>query len=289
MTSNPTTVVADPELVPPAPGELLGAAARIGHLATGTVYLIVGSMAAYACVSVQVRPMGTEGALHRALRGDVGSIALYAIAFGMLVDAVWQAVRTAVDADRAGHGVIGALNRIGWALAGVAHLGLAWAALRMARGTRHSTSEAELKAWTAWALSAPSGRWFVAAVAVVVIGVGLWLLYRVGSGTIDHWLDFSDASAVTWRAVPVLAQLASAARGLTFSIGGISLLGAALYLDPSRALGLGGTLRLIQYQRYGGVLLAIVALGFVANGVLEIVRARYRRTPVVTESLTPVA
>src|SRR5260370_8596749 len=83
------------------------AAARLGHVATGSVYIIVGVVAALACVDARMRPLGTQGALHRTLKGDLGAIALLAIALGLTADAVWQMVRASVDADRVGPGITG--------------------------------------------------------------------------------------------------------------------------------------------------------------------------------------
>src|SRR6266850_1614713 len=87
------------------------AAARLGHVATGSVYMIVGVVAGLACFDARMRPLGTQGALHRALKGDLGAIALLAIALGLTADAVWQMVRAAVDADRVGPGITGAIGR----------------------------------------------------------------------------------------------------------------------------------------------------------------------------------
>jgi hypothetical protein len=41
--------------------------------------------------------------------------------------------------------------------------------------------------------------------------------------------------------------------------------------------GLGGTLRVIQSQLYGNLLLACVATGLIAYGLFELTRARFRR------------
>jgi hypothetical protein len=47
--------------------------------------------------------------------------------------------------------------------------------------------------------------------------------------------------------------------------------------DPHKAQGLDSALQTLLHQPFGPVLLAIVALGFIAYGIYSFVEARYRR------------
>ncbi|HEV8436583.1 MAG TPA: DUF1206 domain-containing protein [Methylomirabilota bacterium] len=252
-------------------------AARLGHLATGMVYVIVGSVALAACIDVRMRPVGSQGALHRILRGEVGMIALLAIALGLAADAVWQAVRAAVDADRAGRSLTGAANRIAWAFSGLIHLGLAVGIVKIALGIPQITPEAQVRRWTAGTMSLPFGPWLVAGAGLVAAGIGLVLLYRAWIADVDSHLDLTRMRLLTRAAIMGLGRFGLVARGLVLSLTGLLLIAAALELSPERARGLGGTFRVIQDQRYGSAILGVIALGFIANGLLELVRARYRR------------
>src|SRR5947207_13584650 len=135
-----------------------------------------------------MRPPGTQGGLHRTLKGALGVIALLAIALGLTADAAWQMVRAAVDADRVGPGITGATNRAAWIVTGVTHFGLAIAAFKIALGIRQSTAETGLKRWTELIMSIPFGPWLVAALGLVVIGVGLVMFYRAWTVEVDRWL-----------------------------------------------------------------------------------------------------
>src|SRR5438132_1394579 len=146
------------------------AAARLGHVATGSVYIIVGVVAALACVDARMRPLGTQGALHRTLKGELGAIALLAIALGLTADAIWQMIRAAVDADRVGPGITGATNRVAWIVTGVTHFGLAIAAFKIALGIRQSTAETGVKRWTELIMSIPFGPWLVGTLGIVALG-----------------------------------------------------------------------------------------------------------------------
>ena len=68
-----------------------------------------------------------------------------------------------------------------------------------------------------------------------------------------------------------------AARGMVFCAGGTILLVAAIERRPGHIRALGGTLREIESGPMGPVVLAAIALGFIAFGVVEILSASYRR------------
>src|SRR2546430_14068596 len=161
----------------PRAARWVDASARLGHVATGSVYIIVGVVAAVACFDARMRPLGTQGALARTLKGALGAFARLAIALGLTADAVWQMVRAAVDADRVGPGITGATNRVAWVVTGVTHFGLAIAAFKIALGIRQSTAESGVKRWTELIMSMPLGPWLVAALGRGGVGGGLGRLH----------------------------------------------------------------------------------------------------------------
>jgi hypothetical protein len=79
------------------------------------------------------------------------------------------------------------------------------------------------------------------------------------------------------KVVTDLARFGLASRAVVFAMIGAALLMAAKRSNAREAHGLGETLARIQGWSYGWVLLAIVAVGFIAYGVYQLVEARYRR------------
>lgn len=252
-------------------------AARIGHLSTGVVYVVVGLVTLAAAVTSHVPPHSAQGALRHAFPGSLGTIALIGIGIGLIVDAIWQVVRAATDVDGGGRGVRGIADRIGWLFAGLAHLGLGVAAFRIAMGLRQSGSERQARGWTAFGLSLPFGRWLVAGVGIVTIGVALVLLVRAGRGDVDKRIDWQLMRPGARTVARVLGQFGMIARAIVYAVIGGFLLRAALEASARQTRGVAGAFRTIRDEPYGWVILAFIALGFIANGVLEFVRARYRR------------
>ena len=59
-------------------------------------------------------------------------------------------------------------------------------------------------------------------------------------------------------------------------VGGFLVL-AAFHTDPQAARGVGEALAILERQPYGPWLLAFVAMGLIAFGIYEFIRAKYRR------------
>jgi hypothetical protein len=68
------------------------------------------------------------------------------------------------------------------------------------------------------------------------------------------------------------------AKGLAYAVVGGLLVTAAVTYDPKHARGLDAALRTLADQPYGWLLLAPVALGFIAFGLYCVGQARFRET-----------
>jgi hypothetical protein len=250
--------------------------ARVGHLTTGAVYLLVGVLT-FAAVIARTPPRSAQGALRQMLAAPLGTLALVGIAIGLIVDGIWQVIRAVTDADLVGRGIRGLVERLGWLLSGFLHVGLALTALRFTFGLHQRGAEAQARSWTALALALPFGRWLVGATALVIIGVALFMLVRAGTGDIDKRLDIGRMTPGARRITSALGRFGLIARAVVYLVIAGFLLRAAIDVSPHDARGLAGAFRAIRDQPYGRPILAAVAVGFMANGALEIIRARYRR------------
>ncbi len=121
----------------------------------------------------------------------------------------------------------------------------------------------------------PAGRWLVALVGLVVIGVGVYLVHKGVSKRFLEEVDLGSASPQTTRLVTRLGQAGFPAKGVALGVVGGLLVYAAVTFDPARAGGLDGALRTILGAPFGQVLLTLVAVGIAAFGAYCFVRARY--------------
>ena len=256
-------------------------AARLGHLSSGIVYVAVGLVTLGAALTTRIPARSAEGALRHMFQGSLGTLALVGIGLGLIVDAAWQAVRAITDADLAGRGLRGIAERIGWVFAGLVHLGLGVGAIRIAFGVHQVGAERQARGWTTFGLSLPFGRWLVAAAAITTIAVALVMVVRAGVGEVDSRIDWHRMSPGARMLARAHGRFGLVARALVYVVIGGFLLRAALESSAQQTRGVAGAFRAIRAEPYGWPILAFIALGFIANGVLEFVRVRYRSTPVL--------
>ncbi len=103
------------------------------------------------------------------------------------------------------------------------------------------------------------------------------MLFGYAASRRFEWpLDTRAMGPAMRRVAAVLGSTGQAARGLVFVIVGGFVLSSALADDASRSKGLDASLRTLATQRFGALLLSVVALGFLAFGLYSLVDARFR-------------
>lgn len=251
--------------------------ARLGFVARGVVYLLVGGLAVVAALGPGGATTGSKGALASLLGQPFGWALLGAIAFGLLCFAAWRFAQSVLNADRLGDSWRERLRRIGVGVSALVNAALAVSALGLLIGARGSSDGQGARDWTAWLLSIPFGKWIVglfgAAIAIAAIGVA----HRGWKADFEDRLDGGEA-VHAW--IRPLGRTGFFARALVLLIIGGFLTAAAWGADPGDARGLAGALRTLQAQPYGWILLAATALGLFLFGLLQFVIAWYRRIEV---------
>jgi hypothetical protein len=126
-------------------------------------------------------------------------------------------------------------------------------------------------------MSHTAGRLLIGAVGVIVIGVGL---YRMGKGLkqdVNDELDLSGMSSERARWTRRVGAVGEIGRGIGIGLIGFFLLRAAVTYDANEATGLDGALRRLAVESWGQLVVAVVAIGFVAYGLFCLVTFTHRR------------
>jgi hypothetical protein len=249
--------------------------ARVGYVAYGIVYLLVGVLALQAAFGGGGRATSQEGALRQVLLAPLGRILLVMIVIGLLSYATWRLFQGIVDPENEGKGAKGMVKRVDHVLNGLFHAALAFSAGRLALGTGGGGGSPD--DWTARLLAQPFGLWLAAIAGAVIVGAGLYQLYKAYKADFRDELESGEMSARERTWATRSGRLGYAARGVVFDVIGVFLIRAALQTDPDEARGLGGALETLARQPFGPYLLGAVALGLVAYGAFMFVMARYRR------------
>jgi hypothetical protein len=255
---------------------------RFGYAAKGLVYLIVGTLAVQAALGQGGGTTDQRGALAHIASAPFGKSLLVVVAVGLVGYALWKAVVALLDTERHGSDMKGLATRGITMGVGLIYAGLAYSALRIAMGDGNVRgSSQQTQDWTAWLMNQAFGTWLVALVGLVVIGNGLFQLYRAVKSDLCEQLDCGEmgADGRTW--VERIGRAGYGARGVAFLTIGTLLIVAALHHNPSEAQGLDGALATLASQPFGPYLLGLVAVGLGAYGIFALIEARYRRMVIV--------
>jgi hypothetical protein len=261
-----------------ADGDGLENLARVGLVSYGVVHLLVAWLALQLAWGTSSESADQSGALSTVAESPVGKPLLWIIALGMIALAVWQAlevVRWRSGWSASGDARTKAVRKSAKAVAkAVVYAALAVLAIRFATGGGGSSSQQQ-QSTTAGVFAWPAGRWLVGLAGLVLVGVGVYHVYK---GVTKHFLkeiDLAQAPPSATRLVTRLGQVGYPGKGIALGVVGGLFVWAAVTFDPEKASGLDGALRTILDAPFGQVLLTLVALGIAAFGAYLLVRARY--------------
>ncbi len=253
--------------------------AKLGYIVNGIVYIIIGGLAAQLAIGHGGSTTDQRGALRTIYEQPFGKVMLAIVAVGLLGYALWSFVQAIFDTEGQGRETKGIMARIGYAVTGISYVLLSYGAFQLVLGTGNggNSSTTTTQNGTASLLQAPFGVALVVVLGLAVIGLAGLFFYKAYSVNFRRHFSLNTMTP-QWRKWAMLSgRLGYAALGVDFLLVGIFLVVAALQHDPHKAQGLDGALQTLLQQPFGPVLLAIVALGFIAYGIFSFVEARYRR------------
>ena len=194
----------------------------------------------------------------------------------------WRMIQAFLDPDGNGDDAKGMTKRIGFFISGLVYLFFAFSGVRLLFPTLGSSngggSGGKRQLLVAKLLELPYGQWLVGAVAVLVIGKGLYQLYKSYSGKFKNKVKEQEMGRKERNTFMKAGYLGYVARGIVFIIVGYFLIQAALQSDASAIRGTEGALNFLSTS-WGPYLMAAVAVGLALYGVFMCVLAKYRYIP----------
>jgi hypothetical protein len=244
--------------------------ARVGYATRGTIYFLIGILAALGAVGAGKGVRGSQGAFEAVLAAPFGKLVLFFAGIGFSGFTIYFLISALRTPSRRESLAI----RSGWLFSGLIYLGLVVSAIRLLiRGGRENATRESSQ----WLMSHPLGRWILACIGLGIIGFALFELWRGLFSSLAERLRFRNLDQRMRDLLSAIGRVGIVARGLIFLIIGIFLVLAAWFNDAREARTLGGVLRFVEREPYGPWLLAIVAFGLIAFGLFQFVEARYRR------------
>lgn len=268
-------------------GEWVEIYARIGIAAKGLVYILVGTLAAMTIFTNGGKNEGRQGALELIIEQPFGKILLGATVIALLGYVSWRMIQTFVDPDDKGNDTEGIMKRAGFFISGLVYLFFAFSGIRMlfpgggsSNGGNGEGGGRQLL--VAKALEQPFGQWLVGIGAALVIGKGVFQLYKAYTGKFKKNIKEGGMSEQQRQTFMHAGRIGYTARGIVMGILGYFLIRAAMNANPNEAQGTEAALSFISTSSGSGpYLMAAVALGLVCYGLFMFVKARYRKIPTI--------
>jgi hypothetical protein len=252
--------------------------ARVGLTAYGVIHVLVAWLALQIAWGGGGQEADQSGAMATIARQPFGKPLLWIVALGLLALAVWQLaeiLRVRSGLTGSGREKKKALQKAAKSVSkAVVYVVLAVTALKFALGSGQSSAQQQQQK-TAGVFGWPGGRFLVVVVAVVLVIVGGYHVYKGFSDRFLKQIDLAQASHRARTVITWLGRVGFPGKGVALAVAGCLFGYAAITYDPSKARGLDGAIHTLADAPFGAVLLTLVALGILAFGAFLLARARY--------------
>jgi hypothetical protein len=258
------------------------AAGRIGWVAKGIVYGLVGVLACQIALQDGRDGAASDGGQQEASQmGAVAEIAetsygtplLWTIAIGLLLYAAWRLVSAALPAESSAKAWA---TRAGYLASAVVYATLGWTAITFARRSSSAGGESEdgkVEQFTRDVMERSAGRWLVGLLGVAVVAVAVVFVVKGITASFRDELESRDVGAVSYDSIVTLGRVGWIGRGVVTGLVGWLLIRAAVMFRPSEAQGIDGALRQATSSALGALLVGFAAIALIVYGIFCVVSA----------------
>ena len=253
--------------------------ARFGFYTKGVLFIVIGILAILLAIGLEGGKLADPtGAMATIAQKPYGKFLLIVFVVGAIGHGIWNILRGAADVDDAGKDWKGIIKRIVSIGTGIFYVGLAWSAWSIIFTARVSAENGEVsQTLAAILLALPLGTILVLIIGLSVIGAGVHECYSGMTGKFQENFRLWEIEGIHLKFITVLGALSFTARALILAMIGYFFITAAIYYDPSEAVGIDGALLTLSQSYFGKILLFIAATGVVCHGILAFYEAKYRR------------
>lgn len=247
--------------------------ARVGLVAFGIVHLAMGWLTLRLAFGDREESADSTGAVRELAQQPFGEAIVWAVAIGMVLLALWQAIEAAV-----GHRQDDDTKRLRKRLTSlgkvVVYGAIAASAFKVVTGSSSSKKDGTTSL-SAKLLDLPFGQVLVGLVAIGIAVVGGYLVFK---GVTQRFLKDIEAGGASGRVGTAYVWLGTAgytAKGAAI-IGVAALFGyAAVTHEAKKSGGIDQALRTLLDQPFGPFVTGLVGAGFIAFGLFCFAWARH--------------
>jgi hypothetical protein len=248
--------------------------ARAGLVARGVIYLLIGLVAILVALGRSTQQADQQGALQLLAGKPYGLVALVLLGIGFAGYALWRLSEAVFGVTGDGRGAGPRLKSLARA---VIYAFFAVLTFEVIAGRASGTQTQKQQDITAKVMEHSGGRWLVGLAGLVVVICGLVLVVEGIKRKFMKYLQTAQMSPRTRRAVEILGEIGTVARGLVFALAGVLVIDAAVTHNVGQSGGIDKALLTLRDQPFGQFLLAAAALGLIVFGIYGLCEARWRK------------
>lgn len=255
----------------------LEALERLGYAARGILYVIMGGLALrIASGSPDGQATDLTGSLVFLIGNTFGKLVLIVMVIGLLAYSLWGFVRAIYDPMHRGRDATGVMARLGFVSSAVSYAAVALFGLGVLLGSAGAAGDSTQKSVTTL-LSHPFGGFLTIIVGLVAFGIGIGQFVEAYKATFAKDLKSAQMTETQRKIAIGLGRFGMAARGVSFLVIGWLVIQAGLNSNAAEAKGFGGAFLFLLSEPFGQLIVAVVALGFIALGIHSFACARWVR------------
>ena len=252
--------------------------ARAGYVARGVLYAYMGYAALQIALTSVPKRADQQATLMVVAGFPLGRLILLVGVVALAAYSIWGFVRAIYDPLHRGKDPAGIVTRLGFAWSGLSYGALLFFAFALLTHGAASSGD-QTQQMAARLLAAPFGQGLTMVAGLIGIAAGIGQFVEAYRASFKKDEKRAEMSLAERKVTDFLGRSGFVARGVVFALMGWFIYLAGSHRDASHATGFTGTFTYLLMQPYGRLLLALVALGFIALGLHSVVLARYIRLP----------
>lgn len=248
--------------------------ARFGLVSKGIVYFLMGTLSVLAAMGLSSEKGDKSEAFKLIYEQPYGRVILIAIALGLLGYVMLRFLQAFKNTENKGKDLKGILDRIGYGMSAILYLAIGIYAIKLVfEGAGGGESDSR-QFIVSKVFEYPAGEYVVGIASLIVVGMGIYQITRGVTGRFMKKVNLYKSNMKdAFKTTGVIGYIS---RGIVLAIIGYFLFHAAWLSNPSEAQGTSAAFDFLQ-NKFGSLMMAIVAAGLAAYGVFCFVKAKYQR------------
>lgn len=246
---------------------------RFGLVCKGIVYCITGILATMAAIGFGGSKASKSEIFKFIYEQPFGLLLISLVALGLFAYSLLRFFQSFGDIDHKGSDASGIASRFGYAISGFIYLSLGIYAAKLAV-TGSGGDGASRQFMVSKILAFDGGQWIIGIVGLIIVGNGVYQIYRGIAGKFMKKITVTKAEL--GKIVRKAGLVGYVARGITMLVVGYLLLHAGITSNPREAKGTEGAFAFLE-NKFGSMLMMLIAIGLIGYGIFMFVKARYQR------------